>query len=144
MCSTIPSAYFYGILHLRTSEIAPLPTEHIERRGLHTYGWFCGSRKRSRYTDLLRAGRSGYRIPVGARFSAPLGPTRFMGNGYRVSFRGVRRPGRDVNHPTISTAFMVCSRGTLLLPLYCLYNCLCSTDLRACVCWQSCNCLLRY
>ena len=33
---------------------------------------FRGPGKRRRYTDSLRAGRSGNRIPVGARFSAPV------------------------------------------------------------------------
>jgi hypothetical protein len=48
------------------------------------------------------------RIPVGARFSAPVqtGPGAHpaaltMGTG---SFPGVKRPGRDVDHPFPSTA----------------------------------------
>jgi hypothetical protein len=54
-------------------------------------------------SDSLRAGRSGDRIPVGARFSAHVqtGPgaqpaSYTMGTG---SFPGVKRPGRGVDHP---------------------------------------------
>ena len=58
----------------------------------------------SRYSDSLRAGLSGNRTPVGgARFSAPVqtGPgahpaSYTMGTG---TFPGVKRPGRDVDHP---------------------------------------------
>jgi hypothetical protein len=53
-------------------------------------------------------GRSGDRIPVGARFSAPVqtGPgahpaSYTMGTG---SFPGVKRPGRGVDHPPPSSA----------------------------------------
>jgi hypothetical protein len=60
-------------------------------------GWRC------HYSDWLRAGRPGDRIPVGARFSVPIqaGPgahpaSYTMGNG---SFPGVKRPGRGVYHP---------------------------------------------
>ena len=62
----------------------------------------------SRYCDSLRAGRSGDRIPVGAMFSAPVqtGPgdhagSYIMGMG---SFPGVKRPGRGVDHPFLSSA----------------------------------------
>ena len=56
----------------------------------------------------LRDGRSADRIPVGARFSAPFqtGPQAHpdsykMGTG---CFRGLKRPGRGVDHPTPSSA----------------------------------------
>jgi hypothetical protein len=62
----------------------------------------------SRYSDLLRAGRSGDRIPVGARFSAPVqtGPGAYpasctMGAG---SIPGAKRPGRGIDHPPPSSA----------------------------------------
>ena len=47
-----------------------------------------------RYSDSLRAGRSGNRIPVGVKFSALL-PTYTMGTG---SFPGVKWPRRGVDH----------------------------------------------
>jgi hypothetical protein len=57
----------------------------------------------SRYSDSLRAGGFGDRIPVGARFSAPVqkGPRAHpasytMGTG---TFPGVKRPGCGANHP---------------------------------------------
>ena len=56
----------------------------------------------------VRAGRSGDRIPAGARFSTPVqtGPGACpapytMGT---VSFPGVKRPGRGVDHPPPSSA----------------------------------------
>ena len=62
----------------------------------------------SRYSDSLRAGRFGDRIPVGAQFSAPVQnepgahpASCTMGTG---SFPGVKRPGRGVDHPPPSSA----------------------------------------
>ena len=63
----------------------------------------CGPRYLSRYSDSLRAGRSGDRIPVGARFSAlvqtdpGVHPASYtIGTG---SFPGVKRPRRGADHP---------------------------------------------
>jgi len=59
---------------------------------------------RSRYSDSLRAGRSGDRIPVAGRdiLSRPdrlWSPPILLYNGFRVSFPGVNRPGRGLDHP---------------------------------------------
>jgi hypothetical protein len=56
------------------------------------------------YSDWLRAGRSGDRIPlVGEIFRTrpdrPWGPPSLVYNGYLVSFPGLKRPGRGVDHP---------------------------------------------
>ena len=62
-----------------------------------------GPEQLSRHSDALRAGRSGDRIPVGSRFSAPVqtgvgekAVSYTMGTG---SFPGVKRPRRGVDHP---------------------------------------------
>jgi hypothetical protein len=62
----------------------------------------------SRYSDSLRAGLSGDRIPLGARFSAPVQTgsgahpvSCKMGTG---SFPGVKLPGRGVDQPLLSSA----------------------------------------
>ena len=59
----------------------------------------------SRYSDTLRAGRSGDRIPVGTRPSTPVQtssgahPASYtMGTG---SFPGVKRPGHGADHPPL-------------------------------------------
>ena len=51
----------------------------------------------------LRAGRSGDRIPVGERFSAPIQTGRGVHKAGTGSFLGVKRPGRDVDHPLPSS-----------------------------------------
>ena len=91
----VPSTYF-------TCNSVPWPDKFWNR-----YHRWCGPGWFSRYSDSLRAGRSGDRIPVEARFSAPVqtGPgahpaSYTMGVG---SFPGAKRPGRGVNHPPPSS-----------------------------------------
>jgi hypothetical protein len=59
--------------------------------------------------DSLRAERSGDRIPVGGgiyrtRPEQPWEPHSLLYNWYRVSFLGVKRPGRGAGHPPPSSA----------------------------------------
>ena len=67
----------------------------------------CGPRYFGRYSDLLWAGRSTDRIPVWARFSAPVQtdretqPTTYTRGAQ--SLVGVKRPGCDVLNPTPSS-----------------------------------------
>jgi hypothetical protein len=67
-----------------------------------------GTEKLSPYSDSLRAGRLSYRIPVRARFSAPVqtGPGAYPASitMCTVSFSGVKRPGCGVDHPHSSSA----------------------------------------
>ena len=83
---------------------------------------------RRRYSDLLRAGRSRDRIPVRARFSAPvqsgLGfPSSLLYNGYRISFVRVKPTGCGVNHPPPPSTEVKERITTLLLPLWALMAC---------------------
>ena len=56
----------------------------------------------------LRAGRSGVRLPIGARFSAPVQrDSEAHPDSYTTgtaTFPGVKRPGRGVEHPHPSSA----------------------------------------
>jgi hypothetical protein len=82
--------------------------------------YYCG-----RDSDSLRAGRSGVRTPwrgVGEIFRfqqvRPRGPPRLLYNGHRVSFPGVKRPGRDVNHPPPSSDVVEYGKSIPVPPLY--------------------------
>jgi hypothetical protein len=84
---------------------------------------YCSLRKvhmLSRYSDSLRAGRSGDRIAVGARdffASVQTGPVAYpasstMGTGL---FPGVKRPGRGADYPPPTSAEV---KGRVELYLY--------------------------
>ena len=91
---------------LRSNNQTRKTTAHIQTDMLVAVK--CGPRQLSRYSDSLRAGRSGDRIPEGARFPAAVqtGPGAYpasctVGTG---SLPGVKRPGRVVDHPPPSSA----------------------------------------
>jgi hypothetical protein len=73
----------------------------------------------SGYSDRLRARRSGDRIPVEARFSAPVqtgpgGTSSLLYSGYRVFPGGKERPGRDAD-PSLPSSAVVHERVEVYL-----------------------------
>ena len=62
---------------------------------------------RSSYSDLLRADGPGIESRWGRHFRTrpelPWGPHSLLYNVYRISFPGVKRPGRGVHHPPPSS-----------------------------------------
>ena len=82
----------------------------------------------SRYSDSLRAGKSGDRIPVGARFSAPIQPAPTPTQPPVQLAPGLSRGkggrGRGVNHPPPSSApkFTKKSRVISLISLRSLHG----------------------
>jgi hypothetical protein len=103
------------ILNAAPTAQNPLQSIYFPNNALHDTKYItpiktaiCIGDSSSRYSDSLRAGRAGDRIPVGMKFPAPVrtGPVAHpasctMGTG---SFPGVKRPGRDVDHPPQSRA----------------------------------------
>jgi len=77
----------------------------------------------SRYSDCLRAGRSGDRIPVGVEIfrtcpDRPWGPPSLLYNEYRVFPGGKERPGREANPSPLLVPWSRKSRAIPLLPLW--------------------------
>jgi hypothetical protein len=99
--------YKERIRYVRTAQTtcAYCVTNSLQFTRLQTHR---GPGQLSRYSDSLRAGRSGDRIPVGAKFFAYVqtGPGAYpasytMGTG---SFPGVKRPGSGADHPPPTSA----------------------------------------
>ena len=80
-----------------------------------------------RYSDWLRAGRSGDRIPVGGEIfrtcpDRPWGTPSILYNGYQVFPGGKERPGRDADPSPPSSASGHERVELYLYPLYGAYG----------------------
>jgi hypothetical protein len=93
--SPLQSKLLSYILNLLSIKSLNLDVKKIAIRG-------CGPGQRSRYSDSLRVGWSGNRIPVGARFSAPvqIGPAATQSRVWWVlGLLRSAQSGRGVNNP---------------------------------------------
>ena len=118
------------IMTLFTYICAQRSVEHhthnsISKRFKYILGYVCSAWAgwRSRYSDWLRAGRSGDRIPVGDEIfrncpDRPWGSTSLLYNGYRVFRRGKERPGRGADPSPLLVPWPNKSR---LIPLVSLW-----------------------
>jgi len=85
--------------------VLPAPPTKVE---LFSFPYFLSRAGIAQSVDSLPAGRSGDRIPLGARFSTPVQtdpgdhPASYTMD--TVSFPGIKRPGRGFDHPPLSNA----------------------------------------
>jgi hypothetical protein len=100
------------VSRLGMSGVVPLPPMYfydLERGNFAFILLLSGPGWLSRYSDSLRARRSGDRIPVGGEILRTLpdrlwGPPGLLYSGYRVSLPTVKRPECGVDHPLPSNA----------------------------------------
>ena len=83
----------------------------------------CGPGQLSRYSDWLRAGRSGDRILAAGEIfrtcpDRPWGQPSLLYNGYRVFPGGKERPGRDADPSPLLVPWSRKSRAKPLLPYW--------------------------
>jgi hypothetical protein len=119
--------YSRPLTECKMSYLRPMPNSNKATGSVVGLFWnsllqvnFKGPGKLSRYSDWLRAGRFGNRIPVSGRFIAQVqtGPGAHpvsctMGTG---SFPGVKRPGRGADHPPLLSPRSRKSRAIPLPP----------------------------